>query len=114
MERITITLDVTKISKNKIIPRTYKLKDGTEVTSKDLKLDIVPLKEEKLIKTGEKDGTGWQLWKTHFVAEQQSKEEKEGNIKSKIIGEGTVFRKVEAEKSEPEESDEIDADSIPF
>lgn len=113
MEKISITLNVGQISKNKIVDRKYTDKEGKEVVIKELKLDIVPLREPKHIKNGD----GWQMWKTHFVSEQQTDEEKKNQIKSKIIGDGIVFKKVEAEKKEdtveyPE--DEVNPDDIPF
>jgi single-stranded DNA-binding protein len=112
MEKLTITIDVSKIDKSKIMSRTWTDKEGVSRTVKELKLDIVPLKETKLLK----DGDTYQLYKTHFVAEQQTKEEREAKTKSKIIGEATMFKnkpKVEEEPIEyPEE--EINPDDIPF
>lgn len=105
MEKISITLDLGKIDKNKIKTRTYTNSNGQEVSIKEYKLDIVPVKEAKLIK----DGGSWQMWKTHFVAEPTSKEEKEAGVKSKILGDGIVFKNVEAEQNA-----ELDSEKIPF
>ena len=80
-------------------------------------LEIIPLKEAK-VKT-KKDGTPivgdtWKLMKTHFVVQSC----KDKDIKMPIIGEGTVFEKVEKAQQEtsgmeyPEEN--INPDDIPF
>lgn len=110
MEKITITIDVSKIDKNKIISRTWTDKEGNSRTVKELKLDIVPLRETKLLK----DGDTYMLYKTHFVAEQSTQAERDAKAKSKIIGEGTMFKnkpKVEEEIMPEIESME---DEIPF
>lgn len=113
-EKITITIEVNKIDKNKITTRTYQNSQGETVTVKELKLDIVPLNDVKLIK----DGDTYQLLKTHFVAEQQTKEEREAKIKSKIIGQGVMFKNKYIEKKVEEdimpETEEIDDNDIPF
>jgi len=87
-QRISITLDVSKIDKTKITERKFKDKQGVEQTIKELKLDIVPLKEEKILK----DGETWTLVKTHFVSMQQSKEDRAKGTKSVIIGDGIEIR----------------------
>ena len=107
MDRLSITIDVSKISKDKIISRTYNSKDG-EVTAKDLKLEIIPLREPKLVK----DGGDWQIWKTHFVAEAQSKEERANNVKSNIIGDGVMFKKPSEDNIIVD--DDLDTSSVPF
>ncbi len=119
-EKINIRIDVTKIDKSKIITRSFKNKKGETITVKELSLDIVPLKETKLLK----EGPTYQLYKTHFVAIQSTKEEREAKAKSTIIGEGTMFinteerdKKVDKEADKdsmdyPEE--EINPDDIPF
>jgi hypothetical protein len=114
-EKLTIKIDVTKIDKSKIISRTFKTKAGETVTVKELVLDVVPLKETKLLK----DGDTYQLYQTHFVAEQQTKEEREAKTKSKIIGNATMFKNKEVKKVEESETldypqDEISPDDIPF
>lgn len=114
MEKITIKLDVTKINKTKIVPRTFQNKNGETVSVKELTLDIVPLNEIRLLK----DTDTYQLYKTHFVAEQQTKEEREAKMKSKIVGEGTMFKNKEIKKvDDVDEADipqEEKDDGIPF
>ena len=88
MDRINLTIDVSKIDKTKIIQRKYTKKDGTGVTTQDLKLDIIPKREPRLVKSGDT----WEMWETHFVAEAQTKDEREQKVKSNIIGSGTMFK----------------------
>jgi len=107
MEKLSLTIDVSKIDKTKIVDRTFKTKDGQTITSKDLKLEVVPVQEPKLIK----EGDTWSMWKTHFVALEQTKEERENKVKSVILGDGIMFKKKgEQKQEEPEE----DISSIPF
>jgi hypothetical protein len=100
MEKISITIDASKLTKSKITARTFTNKEGKEITSQDIKLEVIPVKEPKLIK----EGDTWSMWKTHFVAEVQSKEEREQKIKSAIVGDGIIFKNKEADT----------ASSIPF
>lgn len=83
---INITLNVNKITKEKIQPRKYTDKDGVEHTNQELKIKLVPLKEKKFI-TGRDN---WKMFKTHFVVEEKlNKEEKDV-----FIGDGFTFEKV--------------------
>lgn len=86
-ERINIAIDVSKVNKNKFVERRYFDKENREITVRELKLEIVPLKERKLLSSGDT----WELYKTHFVAYPQTKEEKDKKQKSTIIGDGTQF-----------------------
>lgn len=112
IEKITITLQVNKISKSKILSRSFVNRDNEEISVKELKLDIVPLKEPKLLK----DADTYQLWKTHFVAEQQTKEERDAKIKSNIIGEGVMFKNKETKIEEDimPESNEVKHEDLPW
>lgn len=97
MDKITITLDTTKITKSKITERKYKNKEGQEVTAKEYKLDIVPLKEKRLLKAGD----GWKMMKTHFVAETLTKEERSAGAPTVYVGEGITFDKGNDESGIP-------------
>jgi len=107
-EKISIKIDVSKIDKSKITSRTFTTKDGKEVTVKEIALDIVPVKEAKLLK----EGDTYQLWKTHFVTIPQSKEDRENKVKSAILGDGVIFKNKEAPQGEL--SADINPDEIPF
>lgn len=113
MSKISITIDVSKISKNKIVERSYVNKEGVNVTLKELKLDVVELKTPKVIK----DAPTYQIIKTHFVSEVQSKEERESKTNSKIIGEGITFKSKGNDDMKPaktEVSEEITSEDLPW
>lgn len=82
-----INVDVNKINKERLTERKYKDKDGKEVTAKELKLELINLKEPKVVTSG----AGWRLEKTHFVTEARTKEERADKIKMPIIGDGVQF-----------------------
>jgi len=110
MEKIAITIDVKKIPKASIVDRAFFDKSNKEVVVKELKLDIVPLREAKLIK----EGDTWSMWKTHFVAIPQTKEQREAKEKSLIIGDGIMFKSKKVEEEKVIQQDEIKDDDIPF
>ncbi|RTL01712.1 MAG: hypothetical protein EKK57_03840 [Proteobacteria bacterium] len=89
MQKIQVTLDVSKL-KNQSIERTYKNRDGETVTVKELKFELVPVKEPKVIYDGEKH----QMVKTHFAALVQTKEQRAAKEPSVFIGDGftTVWK----------------------
>ena len=78
MEKINVTINVAKISKDKIVERKYTNKEGVEVVTKDYKIDIVPTREIKVVAQGDT----WIMKKTHFVAESQTKEERANKVKA--------------------------------
>ena len=108
MEKITVKIDVSKIDKSKITKRTFTNKAAETVTVNELTIEIVPLKETKLLK----DGDTYQLYKTHFVVQPQTKEEREQKIKSSILGDGTIFKNKETPVGEL--PPDIDPNDIPF
>lgn len=112
MQKLKLQIDVNKIDKTKILPRTYINKGGVEVTVKDLNLEVVPLKEKKFIKDTPK-GT---LYKTHFVAHQSTKNEDGTYDNGAIIGDGITFEPKESaeERASKPSAGDIDPDSIPF
>jgi len=108
MDRLNIKIDVSKIDKNKIITRSFNTIDGNTITVREISLDIVPRKEAKLLK----DGDTYQLWKTHFVAIPQNKEERANKIKSVILGDGTMFKDKQPATNEADET--VSESEIPF
>ena len=86
--KISLTIDVNKIRKERIVSRSFKTNQGESVTLKEMKLDVVPLKEEKIIKSGDT----WEMVKVGFVAEALTKEEREKKEKSNIIGDAIQMR----------------------
>lgn len=87
-DRVNITIDVSKMDKTRIVPRTYTNKDGVEVTQKNYRMELVPLREPKLLKSGD----GWEMWKTHFVVQAPTDSEREQKVKTPILGDGIVFK----------------------
>lgn len=104
-EKISISLDVSKVQKAKFQERRFFTKENKEVVITELKLDIVPVREPKLLK----DGDTWQLWKTHFVAYPQTKEEIANKVKGVILGDGVMFK-----SKAPVIADGVDPSEIPF
>lgn len=102
-ERIKISIDVTKVPKDKIVERRFTNNAGHEVVARELKAEVVPLKEPKIIKTGDT----WELWKTHFVALEQTEEERKAKKSGVIVGAGVMFRNKEA-------SADVDNQQPPF
>ena len=110
--KISLTIDLTKINKSRIIERSYQDREGVTVNTKEYKLDIVPKKEPRLIK----EGDTWQMVETHFVAEATTKEERDSGYKGAILGSGITFidkGQGEAPRASQGASEDID-DSIPF
>lgn len=115
MDKLKLKIDVTKIPREKIIERHYTNKVGHEVVVKEVSFEAVPKSEPKMIK----EGDTWQLWETHFITIEQTKEEREQKLKGIIVGNAVMFkeRKVEAEdvsQDIPYPEEELSADSIPF
>lgn len=117
MSNINIKIDVSKIDKSKIIDREYTNKEGQKVIQKQYAMDVVALKEPKIVS----EGVDWVMSKTHIVVEGQTKEEKQNKIKSKIIGDGFAFSKKEVKNDldifdEPIDypSEDNNLEDIPF
>lgn len=115
MNKVSITIDLACIDKVKIIEGEYKRKDGVTIKTKKYNLDLVPLKNPEVVKSGD----GWVLKKTHFVCEPQTKEERLAKTKTIYLGSGYKFEKVaEAPKNTANDveypDDDINAEDIPF
>ena len=108
MEKINVTINVAKISKDKIVERKYTNKEGVEVVTKDYKIDIVPTREIKVVAQGDT----WIMKKTHFVAESQTKEERANKVKANYIGEGFKFENKEDTSAVDPESG-VDLNDMP-
>ena len=87
MQKISITIVFKKLDKTRLIPNTYENREGEVITESNYKLDLVPLKEPKLIK----EGDTWKLMKTHFATNAATKEEREAKTKMDIVGDGVMF-----------------------
>lgn len=107
MEKISLTIDVSKIDKSKIVDRKYTDKAGVEHVAKEYKIDVVPLKAEKFVT----EGSWGRMFKTHFVVQAQSKEEREKKADSVFIGDGFRFKKA---TNETQPTADINPEDIPF
>lgn len=87
-QKIIVKIDISQIDKNKVILNEYTKRDGTVVRERNYSVDVVPLKEQQVIKTLQ---NGSQLVKTHFVAESQTKEERVQKAPTKYVGSGVQF-----------------------
>ncbi len=111
MEKISITIDLTKLDKSRIVERPYTNAAGETVTAKEYKMDVVPLKESKIIK----EGNGWAMVKKYFVVQAQTKEERTAKAPSLFLGDGIVFVDTNAPEAAPEAAPETLKDSdVPF
>jgi len=98
MAKISVTIDVKKIDKNKLVERVYTNKEGVEVKELNLRFDLVELDQQINLA----EGDTWVLRKTHFAATQLSKDEKAAGEKSVVLGMGASFDNKEAPKKEEE------------
>ena len=89
MQKILVTIDVSKIDKNKLIDRTFTNSEGKEVKTKEYQMEVIELKTPQFVK----DGDSWIMMKTHFVAEGQSKQERADKAATKFLGKGIQFEK---------------------
>lgn len=78
-----IVLDVEKL-KGLSKTRTFKTKDGQEVNKKEIELNLVPLKEPKVLSSTDK----YDFIKTHFICLPKTKEERESGKETIYVGEG--------------------------
>ena len=88
MNKISITIDVNKIDKTRLQTRVIKKQDGTGYSAKELKIEVIPLKEPKVLSNGDT----WELVKVGFVAEAPTKAEREAKTKTNIVGDATIFK----------------------
>jgi len=84
MDKITGTIDLMRIDKNKIITRTYTNKAGEEITVKEYSFDVVARKDPKTIK----EGDTWALNESHFITDAPTKDERADKVKMNIVGRG--------------------------
>lgn len=111
MQKITITVDVTQIDKSRIIDREITLQDGTKRIAKEVKFDVVELKEKKEITSGDT----WVLNKTHFVTMSPTKEERAAKVKTAIVGDGVQFGDKNPSEEQPQyPTEDITPEDIPF
>lgn len=84
-QKIQVTLDASKL-RTLVSSRSYKNKEGQDVTVQEVKFDLIEMKEESKKSVYEHDK--FSLIKTHFAVARQTKEEREQNAPAVYIGEG--------------------------
>lgn len=109
MAKINLTINLSALDKSKIIERKYKNKEGQEVTVKEYKADLVELLAPQFVT----EGDTWTMNKTHFLADPQTKQERDMKVKSNFIGEGFQFSNKEL-KPEPKSAQDINLDDMAF
>lgn len=110
--KLTVTVDVTQIPREKIIDREITEKDGTVRVAKEVKFDVIPLKEENVKTIAE--GDTWKLNKTHFTVISPSKEERAARVQTPFVGDAVQFVDKTQPVEQPEPVQEGEAESIPF
>ncbi len=105
--KLSITIDLTKIDKSRITERTYENSSGEIVTVKEYKMDVVPLKEKKILK----EGDSWRMVKSHFVCDTATKEERADKTKTTFLGDGIQFEDLSVS---PNEVPTIQTGDVPF
>lgn len=112
MNKLTVTLDASKL-RGLVSERTYKNKEGQEVKMQEVKFDLVPVREPKTIFSADK----FDIVKTHFAAEIQTKEQREAQTPTNYIGEGVTIQWKDAAGAAPQAAKAVvddDSDSLPF
>jgi len=104
MQKFNLSIDVSKIQKERLRQNSFTTKDG-EVTQTLCDIVVVPLKERKLIK----EGDGWNMYKSGFAVEKGTKEET-----TNILGDAMEFESTQAPDLPDSPTDEIDSSEIPF
>ena len=86
--KLTISINLKNIDKNRIVHRKYVNKAGVEVEQSMYSMEIVPLKDSKVVK----EADTWALVKSHFVTNAPTKEERANKDKMQILGDGMEMR----------------------
>ncbi len=107
MQKFSIAIDVKQIQKSRLRQNSFTKKDGTKVEQTLCDVVGIPLKEKKLIKTGDT----WEMYKTGFLVEKGTKEEN-----TNILGDIMEFETKGVEQNQaPEYSNqEISPEDLPF
>lgn len=83
--KISVSIDAEK-ARQLLNKRSYKNKEGNEVSIQEIKFDLVEMKpdSQKVVYDHEK----FQLVKTHFAIKQQTQEERQNKVEAFYVGEG--------------------------
>jgi len=105
--KINLSIDVSKIQKSRLRKNTYTNKNGEEITQTFCDIIVVPIKEKKLIKSGD----NWEMYKTGFIVEKGTKDED-----TNILGDAIEFENTETQINEQvDNADGVDEmEDLPF
>lgn len=118
MNKINIKINIDKIDRNKIKTRTYKNAAGIDVTVKEYEVELMPIREEKVVhSTPEYD-----IVKVGFLSERSVKNASRGWDNGTIIGDAVEIRNKEKPKEkdpfddivQDDTGDAVNVDDIPF
>lgn len=110
MQKFNISIDVSKIQKDRLRKNSFTTKDG-EVNQTLCDIVGIPLKEKKLIK----EGTTYKMYKTGFVVEKGTKEETTNILGDVMEFENSADQSKNQEKEFSVSANEVDENSdIPF
>ena len=101
-EKISLSIDVTKLQKERLRTNEFTTKAGENVKQTLADLVVIPLQETKVVKSADT----YDLVKVGFVVEKGKKEEN-----TNIVGDALIFKNKEGGVSDSEIND---VDSIPF
>jgi hypothetical protein len=87
MQKYSFTIDVTKIPKESIIPRTYTNKSNESIAVKEVEFEAVINKNELVT-----SGATWELYKVGFITFKGKKLENGEYSKEPIFGDVKEFR----------------------
>ncbi len=109
MQKIMVTIDLTKIDKSRIENYEYTDKEGNKHTQKRYKMEVIETSNTKTLK----ETPDWVLRKTHMVVEGQTKEERAEKKETVFLGDGLQFAKPQAQGM-PTDEELADPSSMPF
>lgn len=111
--KIQVTLDAAKL-RNLVSTREYTNREGQSITVQEVKFDLIEMKKESQKTVYSHDR--FDLVKTHFAVEQQTKEQREAKAEPNYIGEGITQVWKEAAPSAPQipTAHEARQDDLPF
>lgn len=112
--KLTVTVDVTKIPREKIVEREAKDKNGNAYIAKEVKFDVIPVKPENVQTIAE--GDTWALKKTHFTVISPSKEERQNRVQTPFVGDAVQFtdKNPSTAFETPKPSQSVTPEDIPF
>lgn len=114
MNKITIKLNIDKIDRSKIKSRSYKNKSGIDVTVREYEVEIIPIREEKVVHSTDK----YDFVKIGFASDRSVKRPDGKWDDGTILGDAVEIRSKTAGERTVNMDDiddgSINVDDIPF